>query len=111
MALSAVQLLYLEQMDRSLEDHTRDFFDLACLTHFPDRSLCVFYISSLSERLPLVCSVAGSCSLVDFLPAVFGYLDWFPPVVSCLDLWIFAHCSLALPRKPVIAAPTNICFL
>ncbi|XP_058625419.1 uncharacterized protein LOC131536483 [Onychostoma macrolepis] len=37
-------------MGRSLEDHTRDFLDLACLTHFPDCSLCVFYISSLSER-------------------------------------------------------------
>ncbi len=52
----AVQLLCLEQQDRPLEDHTRDFIDLACLTHFPDRSLCVFYITSLSEwckaRLP-----------------------------------------------------------
>ncbi len=50
MDLPAVQLLCLEQRDRSLEDHTRDFLNLACLTHFPDRSLCVFYISSLSER-------------------------------------------------------------
>ncbi len=50
MDLPAVQLLYLEQMDRSLEDHTRDFLDLACLTHFPDCSLCGFYITSLSER-------------------------------------------------------------
>ncbi len=50
MDLPAVQLLCLEQMGRSLEDHTRDFLDLACLTHFPDRSLCVFYITSLSEQ-------------------------------------------------------------
>ncbi len=50
MDLPAVQLLCLEQRDRSLEDHTRDFLNLACLTHFPDCSLCVFYISSLSER-------------------------------------------------------------
>ncbi len=57
------------------------------------------------------CCLRCSCSLVDFLPAVFGFLDWFPPVVSPLDLRIFAHCSPALPRKPVIAAPTNICFL
>ncbi len=46
----AVQLLCLEQQDRSLEDHTRDFIDLECLTHFLDRSLCIFYITSLSER-------------------------------------------------------------
>ncbi len=50
MDIPAVQLLCLEQQDRSLEDHTRDFLDLACLTHFPDRSLCAFYITSLSER-------------------------------------------------------------
>ncbi|ROL49044.1 hypothetical protein DPX16_16659 [Anabarilius grahami] len=46
----AVALLCLEQRDRSLESHTLDFLELACLTHYPDRSLCVFYISSLSER-------------------------------------------------------------
>ncbi|ROL52380.1 hypothetical protein DPX16_6609 [Anabarilius grahami] len=46
----AVALLSLEQRDRSLESHTLDFLELACLTHYPDRSLCVFYISSLSER-------------------------------------------------------------
>ncbi len=50
MDLPAVQLLCLEQLGHSLEDHTRDFLDLACLTHFPDRSLCVFYYTSLSER-------------------------------------------------------------
>ncbi|XP_016124666.1 uncharacterized protein [Sinocyclocheilus grahami] len=46
----AIQLLCLEQQDCSLEDHTRDFVDLACLTHFPDCSLCIFYHTSLSER-------------------------------------------------------------
>ncbi len=50
MDIPAVQLLCLEQQDRSLEDHTRDFLDLACLKHFPDRSLGIFYITSLSER-------------------------------------------------------------
>ncbi len=44
-----VALLCLEQRDRTLETHTRDFLELACQTHYPDRSLCVFYISSLSE--------------------------------------------------------------
>ncbi len=51
-----VALLCLEQRDRTLEINTRDFLELACQTHYPDRSLCVFYISSLSEwskaRLP-----------------------------------------------------------
>ncbi|ROL54991.1 hypothetical protein DPX16_5020 [Anabarilius grahami] len=46
----AAALLCLEQRDRSLESHTLDFLELACQTHFPNRSLCVFYHSSLSER-------------------------------------------------------------
>ncbi|XP_058617738.1 uncharacterized protein LOC131531178 [Onychostoma macrolepis] len=46
----AVQLLCLEQGVRPLEAHTQDFIQLACLTHYPDRSLCVFYFTSLSER-------------------------------------------------------------
>ncbi len=50
MGQPAVQLLCLEQQDRPLEDHTSDFIDLACLTHFPDRLLCVFHITSLSQR-------------------------------------------------------------
>ncbi|XP_058649111.1 proteoglycan 4-like [Onychostoma macrolepis] len=40
----------VKKLDRLLEDHTRDFLDLACLTHFPDHLLCVFYIISLSEQ-------------------------------------------------------------
>lgn len=39
MDLPAVHLLLLEQGDRSLEDHMRDFLDLVCLTHY---SLCKF---------------------------------------------------------------------
>ncbi len=42
MDLPAVQLLCLEKQDRSMEDHTKDFLDLASLTHFPDRSLYIF---------------------------------------------------------------------
>ncbi len=37
----------------------------------------------------MICSVPGSYSLVDLVPAVSGYLDWFPPIVShwgCMDL-------------------------
>lgn len=43
MDLPDVQLLCLEQKDRSLEDHTRCFFDLAYLTHPPDSCLCTLY--------------------------------------------------------------------
>lgn len=32
---AAVCLLLLEQGDRSLEDHVRDFLSLVCLTHYP----------------------------------------------------------------------------
>ncbi|XP_067282173.1 uncharacterized protein [Pseudorasbora parva] len=45
MALPDVQLFWLEQGDRSLEAHTRDF-----LSRFPDRSLSHFYCAGLSER-------------------------------------------------------------
>lgn len=36
-------------MYRLLEDHTRDFLYLACLTNFPDGSLCVFYYTGLTK--------------------------------------------------------------
>lgn len=43
MDIPAVHLLLLEQRDRSLEDHTRYFFDLAYLTHPLDSCLCTLY--------------------------------------------------------------------
>lgn len=43
MDLPAVKLLCLEQRNRSLMDHTQDFLDLVCLTHYTDDSLSVFY--------------------------------------------------------------------
>ncbi|XP_026086224.1 uncharacterized protein LOC113061357 isoform X6 [Carassius auratus] len=48
--LPAVQLLCLEHLGHSLEDHTRDFLDLACLTPFQDGTLCTLYYHGLSER-------------------------------------------------------------
>ncbi|KAL0148401.1 hypothetical protein M9458_056301 [Cirrhinus mrigala] len=44
----AVLLLLLEQGNRSLVDHTRDFVHLVPLTHFPDSSLCTFYRAGLN---------------------------------------------------------------
>lgn len=32
---AAVSFLPLDQGDCSLKDHTRDFLDLVCLTHYP----------------------------------------------------------------------------
>ncbi|KAI2644822.1 Threonylcarbamoyl-AMP synthase [Labeo rohita] len=44
----AVLLLLLEQGNRSLEDHTRDFVYLTPLTHYPDSCLCTFYRAGLN---------------------------------------------------------------
>lgn len=38
MDLPAIQLLCLKKLDRSLENHTREFLDLVCLTHYSDCS-------------------------------------------------------------------------
>lgn len=43
-------VLCLEQVQQSLEDHTRGFLHLACLPSFTDHSLCIFYLTSLNER-------------------------------------------------------------
>lgn len=50
MDIPAVHLFLLEQGDRSLNHHTRSFLHLACLTHYPDRSLHIFYHTGLSKR-------------------------------------------------------------
>lgn len=52
MDLPAIQLLCIEQEQQSQEVHTRKFLQLACLTNFPDHSLCIFLkcILSLNER-------------------------------------------------------------
>ncbi|ROL53543.1 hypothetical protein DPX16_21792 [Anabarilius grahami] len=70
MALPAVQLLCLEQGDRSLEQHTSDFLQLACLTHFPDRSLCIYYRTGLSERSKARIPAGGPTE--DFA----AYVEW-----------------------------------
>ncbi|KAA0720500.1 hypothetical protein E1301_Tti016792 [Triplophysa tibetana] len=50
MAFPTIKLICLEQGDLTLEDNTRDFLDLACLTNFPDRLICFYYHHGLSER-------------------------------------------------------------
>ncbi len=49
MDLPSVKLLCLEQEDRSLEDHTRDFLHLANQTYYPDSCLCTFYFVGLNN--------------------------------------------------------------
>ncbi len=98
-----VALLCLEQRDRSLETHTRDFLELACLTHYPDRSLCVFYIFSLSEwskaRLP------GKGPWDNFAACV----EW---VLENNGLY-FSICpaeDISSPTpKPVTSQPSSLC--
>ncbi len=48
MDIPAVNLLCLEQKDRSLEDHKREFLDLALQTHYLDSCLCTFYYVGLN---------------------------------------------------------------
>ncbi|KAL0177233.1 hypothetical protein M9458_026127 [Cirrhinus mrigala] len=47
----AVQIILLEQGNRSLEDHTRDFVHLEPLTHYPDSCLCTFYRAGLNTTI------------------------------------------------------------
>ncbi|ROL50051.1 hypothetical protein DPX16_5810 [Anabarilius grahami] len=44
-------LLLLHQGNRSIEDHTQDFLDLAYQTDFPDKSLAGFFRASLNAPL------------------------------------------------------------
>lgn len=46
-----VCLLLLRQAVLSLENHTQDFLDLVHQTDFPEKSLIVFYRTSLNEPL------------------------------------------------------------
>ncbi|ROI15684.1 hypothetical protein DPX16_20222 [Anabarilius grahami] len=89
----AVSLLCLEQKDRSLEEHTMDFLELACLTHYPDRSLCVFYIASLSERSRA--RLPGSGPQKDF--------------AACVE-WVLINNNSAFtigPAEPISTTPPN----
>lgn len=50
MDLPAVFLLFT-QNDRSLEDHTCEFLDLANHTHYPDSTLISFFWTGLNEQV------------------------------------------------------------
>jgi len=52
MDLPAVRLLLLTKEERSLKDHTTDFFlDLAFHTHYPDSALISYYWTRLNKEV------------------------------------------------------------
>ncbi|KAI2657512.1 Opioid growth factor receptor [Labeo rohita] len=71
----AVLLLLLEQGNRSLVDHTRDFVHLVPLTHFPDSSLCTFYRAGLN--IATKAQLSGEGPRESFA----DYMEWV--LVSC----------------------------
>ncbi|KAL0149434.1 hypothetical protein M9458_055222 [Cirrhinus mrigala] len=71
----AILLLLLEQGNRSLVDHTRNFVHLVPLTHYPDSSLCAFYRAGLNIATKALLSGDGPReSFAD-------YIEWV--LVSC----------------------------
>ncbi|KAI2664008.1 Cell surface glycoprotein 1 [Labeo rohita] len=71
----AVLLLLLEQGNRSLVDHTRDFVYLAPLTHYPDSCLCTFYRAGLNIATKAQLSGEGPRE------SIANYIEWV--LVSC----------------------------
>ncbi|KAL0177682.1 hypothetical protein M9458_026576, partial [Cirrhinus mrigala] len=69
----AVLILLLEQGDRSLEDHTKDFVFLANYTHYPDNCLCSFYFAGLNTTTRVQLSGEGPRE------SLATYVEW----VSC----------------------------
>ncbi|XP_050960624.1 proline-rich protein 12 [Labeo rohita] len=74
----AVLLLLLEQRNRSLVDHTRDFVYLAPLTHYPDSCLCTFYRAGLNIATKAQLSGDGPRE------SIADYIEWV--LVSCRSL-------------------------
>ncbi|KAI2643957.1 Retrotransposon-like protein 1 [Labeo rohita] len=71
----AVLLLLLEQGNRSLMDHTRDFVHLVPLTHYPDSSLCTIYRAGLNNATKAL--LFGDGPRESFA----DYIEWV--LVSC----------------------------
>ncbi|KAI2658616.1 Zinc metalloprotease ZmpB [Labeo rohita] len=71
----AVLLLLLEQGNRSLVDHTRDFVYLAPLTHYPETCLCTFYRAGLNIATKAQLSGEGPRE------SIADYIEWV--LVSC----------------------------
>ncbi|KAL0151595.1 hypothetical protein M9458_053112, partial [Cirrhinus mrigala] len=76
----AVLLLLLEQGNRSLVDHTKDFVYLAPLTHYPDSCLCTFYRAGLNITTKAQLSGEGPQE------SIADYIEW---------VLVFSRSSLA----------------
>ncbi|KAI2655726.1 Opioid growth factor receptor [Labeo rohita] len=74
----AVQIIILEQGNRSLEDHTRDFMHLVPHTHYPDSCLCTFYRVGLNPTIKAQLREGPRESIAD-------YIEWV--LASCRSSW------------------------
>lgn len=92
MDIPAIHLLLLEKGKHFFKDHTRDFLDLACLTHYPDHPLCVFYNTSFNEWLKVHLPIEGSRG------SFAQYVEWV--LVQCDSL------LTACPNEEDISSPT-----
>ncbi|KAI2658971.1 Cytosolic carboxypeptidase 1 [Labeo rohita] len=79
MDLPTVLLPILEQGNRSLEDHTKDFMYLASMTHYPVSSLCSFYLTGLNPTTQAQLSGNGPRE------SLAAYIEWV--LVSNRSLW------------------------
>ncbi|KAL0183017.1 hypothetical protein M9458_022392 [Cirrhinus mrigala] len=84
----AVQIILLEQGNRSLEDHTRDFVHLVPLMHYPDSCLCTFYRAGLNTTIKAQLSGDGPRE------SIADYIVWVL-VSSRSSMESPAHCTTA----------------
>ncbi|KAI2644640.1 Threonylcarbamoyl-AMP synthase [Labeo rohita] len=95
----AVLLLLLEQGNRSLVDHTRDFVHLVPLTHYPDSSLCTFYRAGLN--IATKAQLSGEGPRESFA----DYIEWV--LVSCRSSLTVDDTSPTQDPEPSQPAPRH----
>ncbi|KAI2644088.1 Opioid growth factor receptor [Labeo rohita] len=79
MDLPTVLLPILEQGNRSLEDHTKDFMYLASMIHYPVSSICSFYLTGLNPTTRAQLSGNGPRE------SLAAYVEWV--LVSSRSSW------------------------
>ncbi|XP_051508481.1 ras-associated and pleckstrin homology domains-containing protein 1-like [Myxocyprinus asiaticus] len=82
MDLAAIRILLLQQGDRPVEDHAREFLELANVVHYPDRSLVGFFRAGLNSALRELIPLADPhWTLGDYVEnALELYLQWIMAV-------------------------------
>lgn len=93
MDLPAVRPFCLEQMDCSLGEYTQDFLDLPCLMLYFDKSLSIFYHSSLSKQV--MARLPANGPREDFIT----YVEWVL-VLNGLDF-------IVVPKRTPAPLPTQ----